>query len=168
MPPRLVLALLSLTLLGANSIWAQSKNEPKYKSIEPRHFTRNEGIELSPQFSEFLYASLKEELQKAKLFAEVIGENETIDPEDAARSFTLEGNLVEYGKGNLAKTVIIGFGAGRRSLVARFTLKRRSDGQALIGDHEAKVRTPRQLNENLLAREMAKKIVGEIKKVLKK
>lgn len=163
----LALSLLALAALAPQPGWAQ-KNVPKYKTIEPRHFIRNEGVELSSQFSEFLYASLKEEMQKTKLFTEVIGENEAVDPAEAAQSFILDGSLVEYGKGNLAKTIIIGFGAGRRSLVVRFTLKRRSDNQAIIADREVKVRTPRQLNENLLARSMAKKIVDEVKKALKK
>ncbi len=165
---RHILLLLAAVCLAPLPLAAQKKGEPKYKSIEPRHFDRKEGVELSPQFAEFLYASLKEEMQKSKLFAEVIGENEAVDAADAPLSFILEGTLVEHGKGNLAKEMLIGFGAGRRSLVVRFTLKRRSDNQAIIGDKVVKVRSPRQWNENVLARAMANKLVGEVKKALKK
>ena len=165
---RLILLLLAFLFLAGTPGWAQKKDEPKYKSIEPRHFDRKEGVELSQQFSEFLYAALKEELQKTKLFAEVIGEDEAVDAADAAQSFILEGTLVGYGKGSLAKEVIIGFGAGRRSLVVRFTLKRRSDNQTLIADREVKVRATSQMKENLLARAMASKLAGEVKNTLKK
>ena len=44
------------------SLAALAKDKPKYKSVEIKHFAQAEGVELSPQFSDFLYAELKTEL----------------------------------------------------------------------------------------------------------
>jgi hypothetical protein len=89
-----------------------------------------------------------------------------VDPADAPQSFILDGTILEYGKGSVAKAVIIGFGTGRRSLRVKLTVHRRSDNQTVL-DQELKVRTPVQMKPQLLARSVAKKIAGEIKKNLK-
>ena len=36
--------------------WASAKDQPKFKSIEVKHFTNAEGVELPPEFSDFLYS----------------------------------------------------------------------------------------------------------------
>jgi len=47
--------------------------QPQFKSVEAKHFSRAEGVELSPAFSDYLYAELRAELIKAKLFGQVLG-----------------------------------------------------------------------------------------------
>src|SRR6266566_6738558 len=79
--------------------------EAQFKSVEAKHFTRAEGVELSPEFGDYLYAELRAELTKAKLFGQVIGEGEVVDAADAPSSIIIEGTVTEYKKGNVAKDV---------------------------------------------------------------
>lgn len=156
---------VGLALLFLASPARAKKEEPQYQSIEVKHFTRNEGIELPPDFTEFLYGALRSELQKSKIFEQVLGEGEVVEAAAAEHSLVMEGNLVEYGKGNLAKTVIIGYGVGRRSLTAQVTVRRRSDNQVVF-DKPVKVRAPRPQDPNALAKEMAKEITRQLKGAL--
>lgn len=164
MRPKLV-AIALVGLLSVMPAWAK-KGEPKFKSMEVRHFSRVEGVELAPEFPDFLYAAVREELEKSGLFKEMTGENEVVDPADAPQSFILDGTILEYGKGSVAKAVIVGFGVGRRSLRVKLTVHRRSDNQTVL-DQELKVRTNPRMKPQMLARSVAKKIAGEIKKNLK-
>src|SRR5215831_9419712 len=102
----LVLAFIAAALPG----FAKDK-EAQFKSVEAKHFTRAEGVELAPDFTDYLYAELRAELTKAKVFGQVIGEGEVVDAADAPSSIIIEGNITEYKKGNVAKEVIIGFTA---------------------------------------------------------
>jgi len=167
MRPKLV-AIALVGLLSVMPAWAK-KGEPKFKSMEVRHFSRVEGVELPPEFPDFLYAAVREELEKSGLFKEMTGENEVVDPADAPQSFILDGSVLEYGKGSVVKAnmpVIKVFGAGRRSLRIKLTVHRRSDNQTVL-DQELKVRTPVEWTPQVLATSVAKKIAGEIKKGLK-
>src|SRR5215831_1937000 len=101
---------LMVAVIVLVSLAAFAKDKPKYKSVEIKHFSQAEGVELSPQFADFLYAELKTELQKSRLFEDILTENEVVDPADAALSFVIDGTILEYKKGSMAKEVIIGFG----------------------------------------------------------
>ncbi len=140
------------------------KGEARFKSVEVKHFTRSEGIELSPEFPDFLYAEIKAELQKSKVFQQILSEGEVVDPGDESRSVILGGNLLEYKKGSVAKhsIPIIGAGLGWRSLRAQMSVQRRNDSERLL-EKEMKIQSPPNWDEKVLARELAKKIVGEIK-----
>ena len=48
---------------------ALAKDRPRFKSVEVKHFSQVEGVELSPQFADFLYAELKTELKKSRKVA---------------------------------------------------------------------------------------------------
>jgi len=144
------------------SVFALAKDKPRYKSVEVKHFTQVEGVELSPQFSDFLYAELKTELKKSGMFEEILTEDEVVDPADAERSLIVDGSVLEYKKGSVAKEVIIGFGAGRRSLRAQLNVQRRSNQSNLL-QKELKVKTSSRVDEKLLARQLAKSIVHEMK-----
>jgi hypothetical protein len=160
--------LIAIALLGLLSVlpaWA-GKGEPKFKSMEVRHFSRAEGVEISPDFPDFLYAALREDLQKTGLFKEMVGENEVVDPKDAAQSFILEGSILEVGKGSVAKAMTIGMGVGRRSLRVHVEVRRRSDNESIL-DREIKVRAPATGNPKMLAKSAAKEITGQVKKGLK-
>src|SRR5438067_4804550 len=82
---------------------ASAKDQPKFKSIEVKHFPSAEGVELPPDFGDLLYAELKTALQKKNLAKELIGEGEVVDAADAPNSAILEGNVLEYKKGSRAK-----------------------------------------------------------------
>jgi hypothetical protein len=66
--------ILLLSCLFAANVWGAGKSEPKFRGVEVRHFNGNEGVELTAEFYDFLYAAMKAELQKTKLFAQIIGE----------------------------------------------------------------------------------------------
>ena len=144
------------------SICVIAKDKPKFKSVEVKHFTQVEGVELSPQFGDFLFAELKTELKKSGLFEEILAQDEVVDPADAPRSLIVDGSVLEYKKGSVAKEVIIGFGAGRRSLRAQLNVQRRSDNSSLL-QKELTVKTSSRIDEKLLARQLAKSIVHQIK-----
>jgi Domain of unknown function (DUF4410) len=140
--------------------------EAQFKSVEAKHFTRAEGVELSPEFTDYLYAELRAELTKAKLFGEVIGESEVVDATDAPSSIIIEGNITEYKKGNVAKDVLIGFTAGWRSMKVDTVVKRRSD-QSVVVSPQIHVRASPRWKDKVLAKEAAQEIVKELKKALK-
>ena len=154
----IVILLISVSVLA--------KDKPKFKSVEVKHFTQVEGVELSPQFSDFLYAELKTELKKSGMFEEILTEDEVVDPADAEHSLIVDGSVLEYKKGSVTKEVIIGFGAGRRSLRAQVNVQRRSNQNSLL-QKELKVKTSSRVDEKLLARQLAKSIVNEMKDQLK-
>jgi hypothetical protein len=140
--------------------------EAQFKSVEAKHFTRAEGVELSPEFTDYLYAELRAELTKAKLFGEVIGESEVVDATDAPSSIIIEGNITEYKKGNVAKDVLIGFTAGWRSMKVDTVVKRRGD-QSVVVSPQIHVRASPRWKDKVLAKEAAQEIVKELKKALK-
>ena len=70
----LVAALFAVALPGL----AKDK-EAQFKNVEAKHFTKAEGVELSPEFTDYLYAELRAELTKAKIFGQVVGEGEVVD-----------------------------------------------------------------------------------------
>src|SRR5215472_11372447 len=103
------------TLVFLSATWAVAKDQPKFKSIEIKHFPNSEGVELPPEFSDYLYAELRSTLQKKKLAEQFVGEDEVVDAADASSSVILEGSVLEYKKGSVVKESLIGFGAGARS-----------------------------------------------------
>ncbi len=152
----IILLTTSLTTL------AGAKDQPKFKSIEVKHFSQAEGVELPPEFSDFLYAELRARLQKKKLAEQFPGEDEVVDPADAPQSVILEGSVLEYKKGNVVKESLIGFGAGLRSLTAHVKLLRRSDNEVVI-DRDVKVRASSRLDPKQLAKFLAGEITRELK-----
>ena len=146
--------------------WGGAKASSQFKAVEIKHFTGAEGVELTPEFYDFLYADLKAELQKTKLFENFIGEGEVIESADAPKTASIEGNVLEYKKGSVTKEVLIGFGAGRRTLISHVKIVRVSDKQVLL-DKEIKVRTMARWDNKLLAKVLAKNIANECKQNLK-
>jgi len=140
-----------------------AKDKAQYKTVEAKHFTQAEGVELSPAFSDYFYAELHAELQKAKLAKEVIGEGEAVDDADAPNSAVIVGTITEYKKGNVAKAVLIGFTAGWQSLKMDADVQRRSDKQNLYTIH-VHTRIDPRWNEKVMAKVCAKEIVKEMKK----
>ena len=117
---------------------------------------------MPPEFSDFLYAELRADLQKKKVADQLPGENEVADPADAAQSVILEGSVLEYKKGSLVKESLIGFGMGMRSLSAHVKLTRRSDNHLLI-DKDVKVRASSKMDPKQLAKFLAGEITRELR-----
>lgn len=158
-----VLAVALLTLAGT----ARAKDAtPQFKTVEPKHFKTAEGVELSPAFAEYFYAELRNELTKAKLAADVIGEGEAVDDADAPKSAVITGTITEYKKGNVVTNKLIGFGAGMRSLKMDGDVLRRNDNRNLCALH-VHVKVSPTWNEKVMAKAAAKQMVNEMKKTLK-
>lgn len=157
-------AWVVVAFLLASSVGAKEAS-PKFKSVEVKHFSRAEGVELSPQFPDFLYAELREQLQKSKMFEQILGEDEAVDPSEANQSLIVEGSVLEYRKGSKAKEYLVGFGAGRRSLTTQVKVLRRSNNESLLAK-ELKVKATSFRDEKLLAKFLAQKIAGEVKRSL--
>jgi len=142
--------------------WASAKDQPKFKSIEVKHFPSAEGVELPPDFGDLLYAELKAALQKKGIAEQLVGEDEVVDATDAPKSAPLEGSVLEYKKGSVVKESLIGFGAGARSLTAHVKLIRRSNNEAII-DKDLKVRALARWDPKTLAKFLANSIAGDLK-----
>lgn len=142
--------------------WVSAKDEPKFKSIEVKHFPNAEGVELPPEFSDYLYAELRATLQKKKLAEQFVGEDEVVDAADAPNSAILDGSVLEYKKGSVVKESLIGFGAGSRSLTAHIKLTRRSNKEVII-EKDIKVRAMSRWDPKTLAKFLANSIAGQLK-----
>ncbi len=163
---RLFTVVLMAALVVAPGVAAKDP-EPMYKTAEAKHFTRVEGVELSPAFTDYLYAELRNELGKTKLFVQVIGEGEAVEDADAANSVVIEGVITEYKKGNRATDAILGgYGVGARSLKLDVNLTRRSDKQNL-GVIKVHVKVSPRWKEEVMAKSAAHQIAHEVKKGLK-
>jgi hypothetical protein len=161
-----IFTLSLVALLFAMAAAAGPKDEaPQYKTVETKHFTTAEGVELSPAFVDYFYAELRNELTKAKLVKEVIGEGEAVEDADAPKSLVISGAVTEYKKGNVVKSALIGFGAGFRSLKMDADVVRRSDKQNLCVIH-VHVKIDPRWNEKVMAKGAAHEMVKEMKKAL--
>lgn len=164
---KLIVAVLAAMLAACCGALAKEKEAPQFKTVEAKHFTQAEGVELTPAFGDYFYAELHAELQKAKLADEVIGEGEAVDDADAPKSMVIVGTITEYKKGNVVKSALIGFTAGWKSLKMDADVQRRSDKQVLCTIHVHTKIDPRW-NEKMMAKMAAKQIVKEMKEGLKK
>ena len=158
-----LLVIAAMLTVGAT---AKAKDEaPQFKTAEAKHFTQAEGVELTPAFSDYFYAELRSEIEKAKLAKDVIGEGETVDDSDAPQSIVITGTITEYKKGSVVKSALIGFGAGMRSLKMDADVVRRNDKQNLCVLH-VHVKVDPRWNEKVMAKGAAHEIVKEMKKAL--
>jgi len=163
---KIYLALVALLLACATGAAGKDK-VPRYKTVEAKHFTQAEGVELDPTFGDYFYAELREELKKAKLANDVIGEGETVDDADAPQSIVISGAFTEYNKGSVVKSALIGFGAGFRSLKMDANVQRRSDKQNLSAIH-VHVRLDPRWKPAVMAKSAARQLVKELKDEMKK
>jgi len=161
---RLSFLVLIAALLPA---MAEDKKKAKYKSMEVRHFAQSEGVELSPEFPDFLYAQMREDFKKSGLFEQIVGENEAVDPADAVGSVIVHGKILEYRKGSKAKEYLVGFGAGRRALKAHLTVIRRQGNETIL-DKDMEVKASSFADPKLLAKAISNHIKKEVLDSLKK
>jgi len=160
------LLAVGLLLVSANAGAGTKDTAPQFKTAEAKHFTQAEGVELTPAFGDYFYAELREELKKAKLASEVIGEGEAVDDADAPQSIVVNGTITEYKKGSVVKSALIGFGAGMRSLKMDADVLRRSDKQNL-GVIHVHVKIDPRWDEKTMAKFAAQQLVKEMKQALK-
>jgi len=158
-------AILAMTLAMVAGT-AKAKDEtPHYKTAEAKRFTTAEGVELSPAFVDYFYAELRNELTKGKFINEVVGEGEAVEDADAAQSLVISGTIVEYKKGSVVKSALIGFGAGMKGMKMDADVVRRSDKENLCVLH-VHVKIDPRWNEKIMAKTAAHQMVKEMKKAL--
>lgn len=162
---RIWVGTLLLAQLALAGISTAKDTTPIFKTAEAKHFTGVEGVELTPEFYDYFYAELRNELKKSKLVNEVIGEGEAVEDADAAKSAVISGSVMEYKKGSAVKSALIGFGAGMRSLKIDADVTRRSDQQKLCVIH-VHVKVPPSWNAKTMAKFAAQQIVKDMKKEL--
>jgi len=157
---------LLIAALFLLAVCASAEDKPKFKSIEVKHFPNAEGVELPPEFGDFLYAELRAELQKKKVAEQLPGEGEVVDPADAPKSVILEGTVLEYKKGSMVKEHLTPygglFGAGARKLTAHVKVTRLSNKETVI-DKDLKVKAMPDWDPKTLAKFLAGAIAKELK-----
>jgi hypothetical protein len=89
-----------------------------------------------------------------------------VDDADAPQSIVITGTITEYKNGSVVKSVLIGFGAGMRSLKMDADVLRRSDNQHLDVVH-VHVKIDPRWNEKTMAKFAAQQLVKEMKEALK-
>jgi hypothetical protein len=132
-------------------------------TTEAKHFVRAEGVELSPEFTDYLYAEVRNELIKSKKYGRVVGEGEAVNESGAGEAVVVDGILTEYKKGSRVKDGLIGFGAGARSLKMTVTLGRRDSLQSVVRI-ELRVKASPRWTEQVMAREAAKAIAADLRR----
>ncbi len=106
-------------------------SKPEFKSIEVKHFTAAEGVQLPPNFSKAFYASFLAELQRLTVAEQAVEEGAPVNDTQGPHGFkplfiVLEGKFVavKEGRQNGDK-----FEAGSANIEIRWF--RRSDHRAL-------------------------------------
>ena len=160
-----ILGLFLAALLAIAPAMAKDKNA-LFKTVEAKHFTQAEGVELSPAFNDYFYAELRNELKKANLAQDIIGEGEAVDNSDATKSAVIVGTITEYKKGSVVKSALIGFTAGWQSMKMDADVLRRGDQQRLCAIHVHTRMDPRW-KEKIMAKAAAKELVKGIRSELK-
>jgi len=158
--------LAAMLVLCASALAKEKVTTPQFKTAEAKHFAQAEGVELTPAFGDYFYAELRAELKKANMASEVIGEGEAVDDADAPKSIIITGTITEYKKGNMAKSTLIGFGAGLRSLKMDADVQRRSDKENLCVLH-IHVKIEPKWDEKMMAKFAAQQVVKGMKNELK-
>lgn len=157
---------LAAALLVVPSYAFSKDKETQFKTVEAKHFTQAEGVELSPAFADYFYAELRAELKKAKMANDVIGEGEAVDDADASKSAVIVGTITEYKKGSVVKSALIGFTAGWQSLRMDADVQRRSDKQNLCTLH-IHTRIDPRWNEKIMAKAAAHEVIKGMRNELK-
>lgn len=127
----IVLASIALWPLAPIAQNAKPVAKPKFKSIEVKQFIIAEGIQLSPNFSKYFYASFLAELQRLNISEQVVEDgtavNDTQGPHGLNPQFiVLEGKVVSVKEGQQRGDK---FEAGSANLEIRYF--RRSDHRLL-------------------------------------
>lgn len=157
---------LAAALLVVPSYAFSKDKETQFKTVEAKHFTQAEGVELSLAFADYFYAELRAELKKAKMADDVIGEGEAVDDADASKSAVIVGTITEYKKGSVVKSALIGFTAGWQSLRMDADVQRRSDKQNLCTLH-IHTRIDPRWNEKIMAKAAAHEVIKGMRNELK-
>jgi hypothetical protein len=98
---------LASSVIGPLALTAQEVkpvSKPDFKSIEVKHFTNADGVQLSPSFSKSFYASFLAELQRVNLADQTVEEGAPVNDTQGshgimAHFIVLEGRFVGVQEG---------------------------------------------------------------------
>lgn len=111
-----ILSVISVLILSGSGL-CQVKEKNKYKSIEVTRFEIKEGVEFPPDYLVTMTDELLKHLAEMKKFNQVFREGES-PSEGSTPSLRLVGTVTKFQAGSRAKRMIIGFGAGKTTIVA--------------------------------------------------
>ncbi len=150
--------LLCLTVLTGCQSLPASGSQPRFSTVEVKHFAQVDGLGLSQEFVNYFYDGLREQLEKMRVASQVIEEGTAVPDADAANSVIVEGKFTEYKQG--------GFGVG--IVGSEIKLYRRND-HALITTITPRVPyKPSPLNtDKTIGQSTGARTASEIKKALK-
>ena len=114
-----VIVLVLAAGLFAGALTAQDVQMP-LADIQVKHFTQAEGLGKSPDFLNYFYNGLIQELPKTKVATQVVGEEGSVPEAEAANAVVVEGTLIEV-KSTVIKAEISLYRLSDRKLVKTFT-----------------------------------------------
>jgi hypothetical protein len=123
-----LVALIPAAILLLTASLSARNNQPKYKTIEVKHFTKADGVDLSDVFINSFYDGLRAQIEKEKVADQVVADGAAVPDADAADSVVVEGRFTEFeGAHHSAGSLI--WASGKTKYVV--TLYRRSDHSVL-------------------------------------
>jgi len=125
---------LAIIVFGPLALAAQNMkplSKPQYKSIEVKHFTSADGVQLSPSFAKHFYASFLAELQRLNLAEQTVEEGAAVNDTQGSHGLNpqfivLEGKFTAIKEGQQKGDK---FEAGYANIEIRYF--RRSDHKEL-------------------------------------
>jgi hypothetical protein len=83
-----LVALIPAAILLLTASLSARNNQPKYKTIEVKHFTKADGVDLSDVFINAFYDGVRAQLEKEKVADQVVADGAAVPDADAADSRT--------------------------------------------------------------------------------
>ncbi len=77
----------------------------RFSAIEVKHFTPGDGLRLSPEFMDYFYTGLSDNLKKTGIAGQIVAEGTPVSEADAANAAILEGKFTEYTSSGLVGIV---------------------------------------------------------------
>lgn len=85
------------------SILIPAAHAQQYAAIQLKHFTNAPGTYMSAEFTNSFYDTMRNQLEKEKLSANVLDESAMVSATDAVNSLVIEGRFTGFEKGGFIK-----------------------------------------------------------------
>lgn len=127
----LALAVILMWPLALAAQTMKPVSKPEFKSVEVKHFTNADGVQLSPNFSKAFYASFLAELQRLNVAEQTVEEGAPVNDTQGPHGFKPQFIVVEGKFAGIKEGQQKGdkFEAGSANIEIRWF--RRSDHRAL-------------------------------------
>lgn len=143
-------------------------SKPTLKSVEVKHFTNAEGVQLSPNFSKVFYASFLAELQRLNISDQVVEDGTPVNDTQGSHGFKtqfiiVEGRFVAVKEGRQKGDK---FEAGAANIEIHFY--RRSDHKEFTDKVRCKIplNGPLQNDEQIVAESAGVEAANAVRKFL--